>query len=148
MLCFHSYYFCLFFGRLTVWKFKGIRPRKVPWVECCKCFFTLMAHPRPLFPLVFCLFKQKLQILQQINVKNVYTLSSMECWGSNSQSLERPPSPITSRPGPVHCIYLHDLRFTYLHHLRCTYLHHFICTYLHQFICTYLHHFRCIPTSP
>ena len=50
----------------------------------------------------FCLFsvifKQATQILQQIDVKNVYPVSG-GCWDSNSQPSDYESPPLTTRPG-------------------------------------------------
>ena len=55
-----------------------------------------MGHPWPLF-VKFWLFKQTIQLLQQINVKKCP--SSIRCWDSNSPPLEHKSHPITTRPG-------------------------------------------------
>ena len=57
-----------------------------------QCFFK----NGPLF-VYFCLFKQTIQFLQQINV-NKYP-SSLRCWDSHSQASEHESPPITTRPG-------------------------------------------------
>ena len=49
-----------------------------------------MGHPRPLFRLFISLFKQIIQILQQINVKNVHPVSGAGI---------RTHDPLTTRPG-------------------------------------------------
>ena len=54
-----------------------------------------MGNPRPLFHF-FCLFKQTLQFLQQINVKKCP--SSIQCWDLNTQPSEHESHPITTRP--------------------------------------------------
>ena len=50
-----------------------------------------------LFLIIFCLFEQIIQILQQINMNKCP--SSIQCWDSNSQPLKHKSSPITTRPG-------------------------------------------------
>ena len=57
-----------------------------------------MGQPQPLFRFIFGLFKQtSLQFLQQLYAKKCP--SSIQCWDSNPQSLERESIPITTRPG-------------------------------------------------
>ena len=46
----------------------------------------------------FCLFKQKLQVLQQTNVKNVHSVY-IQRWDSNPRPLEHEYPPITARSG-------------------------------------------------
>ena len=58
-------------------------------------FFLKRANPG-LFFIYFCLFKQTLQFLQQINMKKCP--SSVWYWDSNSQPLEHESPPITTRP--------------------------------------------------
>ena len=55
-----------------------------------------MGHSHPLL-VYFGLFKQSIQLLQQINVKNCP--SSIWCWDSNLQPSEYESPPITTRPG-------------------------------------------------
>ena len=50
-----------------------------------------MGQPRPLFSFIFGLFKQTIQFLQQINVKNIRDL--------NLQPIEHELSPLTTRLG-------------------------------------------------
>ena len=49
------------------------------------------------FLFIFGLFKQTIQLLQQINVKKCP--SSIRRWDSNPRPLERESTPITTRPG-------------------------------------------------
>ena len=54
-----------------------------------------------LFFIYFCLFKQTLQFLQQINVKKCPP--SIWCWDLKPRSSEHESLPITTRPGlPAH----------------------------------------------
>ena len=57
-----------------------------------------MGHPRPLFRLFSVFFKQTIQFLQQINVKNVKSIKYLAT-GFKPTPLERESPPITTRPG-------------------------------------------------
>ena len=63
-----------------------------------------------LFFAYFRLFKQTLQFLQQINVKQCP--SNIQCWDSNSHTLEHESRPITTRPGlPPNLTLLFSLKY-------------------------------------
>ena len=47
-------------------------------------FLKKLGYPRPIFSFIFGLFKPTLQIIQQINVKNVHPVS-IQHWDSNSR---------------------------------------------------------------
>ena len=53
-----------------------------------------------IFLVYFCLYKHKLQFLQQINVKKCP--SSKQCWDSNPRPLEHTSPPLNTRPGLPH----------------------------------------------
>ena len=66
-------------------------------------FFLKMAQLWPLF-VYFCLFKQTLQFLKQINVKKCPT--NIQRRNSNSQPSDYESPPLTTRPGlpPIDCL--------------------------------------------
>ena len=80
-----------------------------------------MGHPRPPFLLIFGLFKQTIQFLQQINVNKCPF--SIRCWVMNPQPLKHESSHLTARPGPLHFINFFVISHADDHHiLLCFYL--------------------------
>ena len=57
-----------------------------------------MGQTRPLFRLFSVFFKQAIQFLQQINVKNVMCPSSIQCWDLNPRPLKHESRSITTWP--------------------------------------------------
>ena len=83
-------------------QFYYLRRSKVTPFSICISFLNLANHS--LFYIYFRLFKHtSLQFLQQINVKNVMSIS-IRCRDSNSRPLEHESPPITTGPGlpPFH----------------------------------------------
>ena len=70
---------------------------------------------RPLFLFIFGLFKQTIQFLQQMNVKNVMSIQYLG-WDSNPRPLERESTPITTRPG-LYIIFIHFVTYQIRHRL-------------------------------
>ena len=77
-------------------KHAGQPPVLPPHLLQVKAFFKKNGPSSASFFVYFCLFKQTLPLLQQINVKKLP--SRIPCWDSNSRPLEHKSPPITTRP--------------------------------------------------
>ena len=73
-----------------------------------------MGQPLTSFSIIFSLFKQTIQFLQQINVKNVKMSTSIQRSDSNPQPFKHESSPITTSPGlplPVKNVFVKNPSF-------------------------------------
>ena len=119
------------FLQRTMWRIDERKDERVTILSvessCCRCcgrvgghnspskkwqkiysFHYKMGNPWPLF--YFCLFKQSLQFLQQINLKKCP--SGIRCWDLNTWPSVHEPPPITTRPDFLPWKYaLHSVAF-------------------------------------
>ena len=92
--------------RTLLLRIQGIADSKMSfeWMEIYSCnsqwyLSAFKNGPIPAsFLLIFGIFKQTIQFLQQITVK-ISCPSSIWCWDKNPRSSERESPPITTRPG-------------------------------------------------